>query len=479
MNVKEEMHLLLKEKFKFDRFREGQEEIITSLAEGQDTLAVLPTGKGKSLCYQLAGYLLEGLTVVVSPLISLMEDQVIQLQQLGEKRVVALNSSLGREEKAWVLQHLRKYKFLFLSPEMLFQENVVSALQYVKIALLVVDEAHCISIWGNDFRPEYRQLGRILPKLGHPLLFAATATATEKVISEIQEVLFPGPCFLYQQSVDRQNIRFFVRETDDKIGELAKLLSTVRAPGVIYCSTRKNVEHLYQLFSGEEAIGYYHGGLAPSQRSQLQQQFSEGRLSWLIATNAFGMGINKADIRSIIHYDLPASLENYIQEIGRAGRDGRDSQAILLYKPGDEGIHHFFQSKSKMERELFQTFLTADEKDKDIRELSELQLKWLAESQCTDDIRKFFCRLQEHEKKKANQLAVMLKYIHSENCRRTFILNYFGESNGNENENCCDFHKTGLLLKKEQQGKKLSSKTRSNWQEIMIKLFKEKKKVSF
>lgn len=479
MPISEQMQQLLEEKFHHSTFRDGQAEIINSLASGNPTLAILPTGKGKSLCYQLTSYLLEGLVVIVSPLISLMEDQVIQLQKLGEKRVVAFNSNLSQEERSWLLQRLDAYKFLFLSPEMLQLQHVIAALRQVKIAFLVVDEAHCVSIWGNDFRPEYRQLDVVLQQLNQPLLLALTATATPRVIAEIKEVLFPETCSVYQQSVDRPNIRFFVQECEEKLEDLAGLIQKVEQPGIIYCATRKNVEALYQEFASRYAVGYYHGGLNASQRSQLQQQFSSGKLDWLIATNAFGMGINKADIRTIIHYDLPASLENYVQEIGRAGRDGKPSQAILLYQENDESIQHFFQQNLIQERQKFQAFMASENKNEQM--LSPLQQKWYKESLQFENKTQMFQRMAEHEQEKSRQLAIMLQYIHETGCRRSFILDYFAEE-AKENEKisaCCDFHQAEMLLQPDGSEFSTELKEPLEWQDILIKLFKEKKKVSF
>ncbi len=337
----------LRKRFGFSSFRPGQEEIIQALLQEQNVLAVLPTGNGKSLCYQLTGYLREGIVVIVSPLLSLMEDQVTQLQKQGEKRVVAYNSLLSKSEKAYVLQHLAEYKFLFLSPEMLTQKELLNVLQRQKIGLYVIDEAHCVSQWGVDFRPEYQQLGVIGKRLGSPVTLALTATATTVVQQDIEKVLFVLPPQVVRHSVNRKNISLFVRKTEDKDEELATLMKQANGSMIIYCATKKEVERLYQLYRGSFSVGYYHGGLDASQRRQLQLQFSQNKLQFLVATNAFGMGIDKPDIRTVVHYDLPDSLENYVQEIGRAGRDQQPSKAILLYKKNDERIHYFFNQLSK------------------------------------------------------------------------------------------------------------------------------------
>ncbi|MDH6363171.1 ATP-dependent DNA helicase RecQ [Enterococcus sp. PF1-24] len=467
-----QLYQVLQEKFHFSHFREGQEEIIQQLLSGKDTLAILPTGKGKSLCYQLTGYLLPGTVLVVSPLISLMEDQVSQLQKLGEKAVVALNSNLSQPEKNWLLQNLASYKFIFISPEMLRQPAVFKKIQQLQLALFVVDEAHCLSIWGNDFRPEYRQLGGILQQLNSPLLLALTATATPKVAEDIKQLLFHKSFHLVRESVERQNISYFVEKTAEKEQRLREILSTVAAPGIIYCSTRKKVEELYQIFSGEFSIGYYHGGLASGQRRQLQQQFLAGELTWLLATNAFGMGINKGDIRTIIHYDLPESIENYLQEIGRAGRDGQASQAILLYKQHDEQVHYYFQKNLREERQLFSDFLQG-ELNIEKTELSELQQKWLAEAEEVGAATELMQRLKIHEAEKRQQLLTVLNYINEENCRREFLLKHFAEKITKVPEKCCDYHQSQLLLaEKPAKPTKLSTENEA-WQVILEKIFKE------
>lgn len=274
MSLKDE----LQKRFGFTSFRSGQEEIIQSLLNDQDVLAVLPTGNGKSLCYQLTGYLREGIVIIVSPLLSLMEDQVMQLQKQGEKRVVAFNSLLSRTERYYVLNHLSDYKFLFLSPEMLTQKDVIEQLQKQKIGLYVIDEAHCVSQWGVDFRPEYQQLGEIAQKLGSPVTLALTATATTAVQHDIETVLFQEVPVRIIHSVNRQNIALYVKKTSQKEADLEDLMKQAKGSMIIYCATKKEVERLYQLFRSRFTIGYYHGGLEASQRRQLQQQFSQNKL---------------------------------------------------------------------------------------------------------------------------------------------------------------------------------------------------------
>lgn len=459
----------LYKRFGFSSFRPGQEEIIQFLLQEQNVLAVLPTGNGKSLCYQLSGYLREGLVVIVSPLLSLMEDQATQLQKQGEKRVITYNSLLSKSEKAYVLQHLSEYKFLFLSPEMLTQQKLLNALQRQKIGLYVIDEAHCVSQWGVDFRPEYQQLGAIGKLLGSPVTLALTATATSVVQQDIEKVLFDLPPRVVRHSVNRQNISLFVKRTEEKDEELATLMKQANGSMIIYCATKKAVERLYQLYRGAFSVGYYHGGLDASQRRQLQLQFSQNKLQFLVATNAFGMGIDKPDIRTVVHYDLPDSLESYVQEIGRAGRDQQASKAILLYKKNDERIHYFFNQLSREQRKVFEFYL---ENDLDNNEFfDEIQQKWLEIVEKMTDTKQWMDRLKAQEKTKQYRLQQMLHYVNSPNCRRELILDYFGEQMFDKPVQCCD--KDGAELYREVKIITSPLVQKSSWQEILLNLFKK------
>lgn len=450
--------------FGYDTFRIGQKEVVESVLQGNDTLAVLPTGTGKSLCYQLSGYLLDGLVVIVSPLISLMEDQVSSLQKTQEKRVIALNSLLTKEEKRFVLRKLNQYKFLFASPEMLLQPEVLQALERCKIALLVIDEAHCVSQWGIDFRPEYRQLQRVKKRLKDPVTLALTATATKLVRNDIAATLLKENLNEIVYSVDRPNIALFVRETDDKFATLEETLKHFSGSGIIYCATRKNVEELYGLLKNRWNVGYYHGGLEANQRKVLQQQFSSGQLQLLIATNAFGMGINKPDIRFIIHYDLSDSLESYIQEIGRAGRDGQQSYAILLYQQGDEYVHHFFSQITQKEREGLERLFAHQQE-----ETTPLQEKWQNQAQVIGE-EAVLQLLTQNEEMKKQRLQNMLSYIFSTGCRRERLLVNFEEELGVIPDQCCDLHGAQLP---DPETPRAAMATVDHWQEILLKLFKE------
>lgn len=461
------LKLALKQFFDFDEFRPGQEEVIKSVLAQKDTLGVLPTGTGKSLCYQLAGYLVEGLVLVVSPLIALMEDQVSALQAAGEKRCIALTSQVAQGDRYAILRRLKQYKFLFLSPEMLQNSQVLAALNTVKLAFLVVDEAHCVSQWGIDFRPEYRLLPGVKEQLGNPVVLALTATATPAVTEDIQKLLLNDTGQVFRHSADRPNIAYFVEQPADKIAWVKNYLSQTKGSGLIYCATRQGVEELYQALSGTFSCGYYHGGLASDQRRLLQQQFLQGQLRFLIATNAFGMGINKPDLRFVLHYDLPDSPENYLQESGRAGRDGKPAQAILLYQAGDERISQFFQQKMWEERAGLLALLSGK-----VSQGTPLQEKWQAVMKQTQNAT-LPDQLAENAQEKEQRLQQMLAYIATPGCRREFLLRYFGEELTNIPERCCDFHGADLLQEQSLPGQReCSAKEKElTWQEIMLKLF--------
>lgn len=455
--------------FHYTQFRPGQKETITALLQEQDFLAVLPTGSGKSLCYQLPAYLKEGVVLIITPLISLMEDQLASLQKNGEKRAVVLNGNLKEQDKIHILSHLTQYKFVFLSPEMLMQEKVLSRLQLYHIALFVVDEAHCISQWGIDFRPEYRNLKYAKQRLNTPVTLALTATATKKVKEEIKTVLFDQKVGEFCDSVDRPNVSLSVVFTREKLTELKRLLSVAKGSALIYCATRKKVEELYYQLKQHYNVGYYHGGLDSSQRKLLQQQFIQDHLQFLICTSAFGMGVDKPDIRMVIHYDLPDSLENYMQEIGRSGRDQKDSDAILLYKPQDEKIHYFMQQQAQQERELFEFKINY----RQFENLSELQEKWLQQTKKFEK-ETFLERLEQNETEKQKKLEQMLSYVYFQGCRREFLLNYFGENLTKVSNRCCDFHGLANISSEEEKDFYFSPK-KDHWQEILLKMFKEEK----
>ena len=386
----------LKTYFGYDTFRGGQEEVIDALLSGRDVMAVMPTGAGKSVCYQIPALLLPGITIVVSPLVSLMRDQVTALVQMGVPAAY-LNSSLTFRQYLLALDRAKagRYKIIYVAPERLETEGFRDFAETADISLVAVDEAHCISQWGQDFRPSYLNIPAFvnaLPK--RPPVGAFTATATPDVRSDILKLLeLKGPLSV-TTGFDRENLYFEVRQPS---GKQAALLELVRSRpgkcGIVYCSTRKTVEEVCE-FLREAGIAAtrYHAGLEPEERQQNQEDFLYDRASVMVATNAFGMGIDKSDVRYVIHYNMPKDMESYYQEAGRAGRDGAPSSCILLYSERDVRTAQFLIEHSEPREEL--DAVTA-------------------------------ARLRERDR---GRLRQMEGYCRTRRCLRQYILQYFGES---------------------------------------------------
>lgn len=334
------LNMLLNE-FNLSHFRLGQEEIITDVLAGKDVLGILPTGTGKSLCYQLPAKALTGTTIVVSPLIALMLDQVKQLKAKHFKKVVALNSFMDWTERKNTYKKLATYKLIYVSPELLQNEELLYYLTQINVSLFVVDEAHCISQWGHEFRPDYLKLGSVLERLGQPPILALSATATQTVQNDIIETLKRPEIIKHVYPIDRENIAYTIEEvTNDqqKLSIITDILGVVRVPTVIYFSSRRaaeNIAHALQVRLSNHRIAFYHGGMEQTDRLMVQQQFMNDQLDIICSTNAFGMGIDKANIRIVIHYHLSSQIESYIQEVGRAGRDGQESLSLLLFNESD------------------------------------------------------------------------------------------------------------------------------------------------
>ncbi|CDQ39776.1 RecQ family ATP-dependent DNA helicase [Virgibacillus salexigens] len=326
--------------FGYPSFRLGQKEIIQDIMEGKNVLGILPTGSGKSICYQLPARLLEGLTIVVSPLISLMIDQVKQLKAMNFKQAVAINSFMDYRERNDVLRNLSHYKLVYVSPELLQHDQIQQKLGEVKVSLFVIDEAHCISQWGHEFRPDYLKLHEIIHVCNYPAVLALSATATPKVQEDIIQALGNQKMVKHVYDMDRDNIAFCIKEVNDDQEKNAKIIALCkkyRVPSLIYFSSRQAAEKVSQILI--QNLGYriavYHGGMDQHDRITIQQQFMNNQLDIVCCTSAFGMGINKQNIRLIIHYHLTTQVESYIQEIGRAGRDGEASVSFLLYSKKD------------------------------------------------------------------------------------------------------------------------------------------------
>lgn len=387
---------ILKQVFGYDAFRGHQRGVIQCLLSGRDCIAVMPTGAGKSVCYQVPALLMKGITLVVSPLIALMKDQVDQLEALGQKAVF-LNSSLSAAQYRENLNRLKagEAKLLYMAPETLLKPATLQTLQELSVSLIAVDEAHCISEWGHEFRPEYRELTRIRPLFKEAVWVALTATATQKVRQDMLENLkFQNPG-LFISSFNRENLFLEVRPKSHAPSQIAEILKGFSGEsGIIYCSTRKNAESLFDFLQNRGVqAALYHAGLSDEQRRQSQEDFIQDRVEVMVATLAFGMGVNKSNIRFVIHADLPKNLESYYQQVGRAGRDGLPSRCVLLYSLKDAfTIRHF------------------------IRQMNQEPLKQAAE----------------------NQLSQIIEFCKTSACRRKPLLSYFGETFKKENCEGCD-----------------------------------------
>ncbi|MBB4823793.1 ATP-dependent DNA helicase RecQ [Sporosarcina luteola] len=440
-----ELANVLYEKFGYREFRPGQERVIRSVLEGKDTIAILPTGTGKSLCYQLPSYLLPGSTLIVSPLVALMEDQASSMRRKGEKRVVALNSFLSYQEKKRILSQLQLYKFIFVSPEMLLQEKVENRLRQLDLSLIVVDEAHCISQWGFDFRPDYLRIGEIFNRARPPIL-ALTATADQQVIQDISIYLHMKQPIVEKQSLDRPNLTYVIEKmnSSDKTKWIEERVEQTIGPGIIYVASRKRADQLATILTEKGySVAAYHAGKEQEDRALIQEQYIRGEVEWICATNAFGMGIHKDDIRQVIHEHLPHTIASYIQEVGRAGRDGKLACAVLLYAQEDENITRFIIHNDMPDRfevehytERMQAGLSPAESAV-LAGLSETAKRVIDFYLSQMPLEKVYARIEELQRNKEMDLLQMLSVIHSEICIRKKILDLFGEEHETNLDTCC------------------------------------------
>jgi ATP-dependent DNA helicase RecQ len=444
--------------------RPGQHDAIASVLEGRDTLVVMPTGAGKSAIYQTAGVLLQGLTIVVSPLIALQQDQVATLAEGNAGQAALLNSTLKRAEHAETLQDLAedRIQFLLLAPEQLANEETLAHLKAARPVLVVIDEAHCISAWGHDFRPEYLRLGSVIEELGHPRVLALTATASPPVRDEIVERLGMREPNIMVQGFDRPNIHLSVEGFSDADAKREALIARAIAapkPGIVYAATRKHTEEIAAALGAENVRAVaYHAGMSADDRERAQDAFMNGDVEVIVATTAFGMGVDKPDVRFVYHLDISASLDAYYQEVGRAGRDGAAAEAVLFYFPDDLNLQRFLAGSGHVDAEQIAQVVTAVEQaDAPLTidalceqlELSRMKVTTAIHSledegvvsllpngeiQATaslplDEITEGAAEAQEHRRAfERSRLEMMRGYADMRDCRRDYLLSYFGES---------------------------------------------------
>ena len=393
--MKSEALKILKEYYGYDNFREGQEKIIDAILEKKNVLGIMTTGAGKSVCYQIPALIFEGLSIIISPLISLMKDQVDSLRLIGIEASY-LNSTLTSDEYNKILFKIKrgKIKLLYISPERLENKFFLNFIKTIKVSMVVVDEAHCVSQWGENFRRSYLKIADFVKYIageGQIQTLAFTATATPKIKVDIIEKLNIVNPFIYVDYFNRDNIYFKVVDNsgidkDSKPSIINYLRKHKGKSGIIYCSTRKNVDDIYNyLVSLNRSVTKYHGGMTKEERDKNQKLFLDDDIEIMVATNAFGMGINKSNIRYVIHANIPADLESYYQEAGRAGRDGGPAEAILIYNEKDIAIQRFLMEKENHNKE------------------------------------------DENYKKKEKKFNKMLEYAELKTCYREYILKYFGE----------------------------------------------------
>ncbi|MFF2752661.1 RecQ family ATP-dependent DNA helicase [Psychrobacillus sp. NPDC058041] len=460
---------ILQRKFGYSSFREGQEEIIQQVLKGRDVVAILPTGMGKSLLFQLPAYLMEGTVVIVSPLLSLMQDQVEQLKMLGEKRVVAINSFLDFEQKEFVLQNLQAYKFIFTSPEMLQNERFKKALSNIEIAYIVADEAHCISQWGFDFRPDYLRISTWLKTYPNLRVLALTATATKKVIQDIKRTLHMKDPYEFIHSLDRPSIAYEVQELENTQEKLAWILGRILAtngPGILYTQSRKKTEfYAEELRNRGVRVAFYHAKMEQEDRVLIQQQFQQGELEWICATNAFGMGIHKNNIRQIIHDHIPTSMASYMQEIGRAARDGEQSIASLVFTNSDVEQAFYVAMQDFPQEDDIKLVYQSEDKEIQLPETTFRILNYWKEILTEQETTKLF---NDIKAKKWTEIQQLFNLFRNEQCIREQLLNNFDEQLKERPVNCCsvcsfDLHRVlTKRIEQDEERKQLNWKNRLN-----------------
>jgi len=458
------LHTLAQERFGYDRLHPGQERAIQAVLAGNDTLVVMPTGGGKSAIYQLAASMIEGATVVVSPLLALQRDQVQAIAQQDVGDAAVINSTLNETERQEAFEHLQtgKLEFIFLAPEQFGNPETLLQLQAADLSLFVVDEAHCVSAWGHDFRPDYLHLSHAIAALGHPRILALTATAAPPIQQEIIHHLGMVESTIIVEGFDRPNIWLAAERYDDdaeKLDALCDRVDQTDKPGIIYAATRKRTEEIAQRLADYGiCASFYHAGMKTGEREQVEVAFMQDDIAVLVATTAFGMGIDKPNVRFVFHADISNSIDSYYQEIGRAGRDGELAKALLFYNPADLNLKRFFASGRKVDAQQVEQITAvlqhhedaiAPEELRDQIDISQAKLKValnrleaagvvetlptgevaIAEPEMNpDEATAAVVEIQQQRRHwEQSRLEMMRGYAEVKDCRRKYLLNYFGE----------------------------------------------------